>query len=117
MKTMQEMFDTVLAHARRQQARSVINGQCAYRGKNGLMYFVGCLIPNELYQPVMEGRSCRSQFIVTVLYGLGYDDNFCRELQLIHDTFLPPDWEYHFRQTATTYGLEYKHAVESASPV
>lgn len=33
---------------------------CAYRGENGAMCAVGCLIPDEMYTPHIEGNAIKS---------------------------------------------------------
>lgn len=55
--TPQEIFDTVVAHLRRQGRRAVtgVYNGCAYRTSDGLRCAVGCLISDELYKPEMEG--------------------------------------------------------------
>ena len=54
--TEQEIFDTVLAHLREQgKAAATDDGGCRYRGADGTACAVGCLIPDELYDPVIEG--------------------------------------------------------------
>ena len=54
--TGQEIFDTVLAHLRKQgRASRTIAGGCRYRGPDGTACAVGCLIPDELYDPMIEG--------------------------------------------------------------
>lgn len=45
-------------HLTQQKARAMGGSQgtsCRYRGDNGTMCAVGCLIPDELYHPHMEG--------------------------------------------------------------
>jgi hypothetical protein len=60
---LQPLFDEIVAHLRKQNARSLNVSQltgasgCAYRGDNGLTCAVGCLIPDELYSPFIEGSS------------------------------------------------------------
>ena len=54
--TEQEIFDTVLTHLREQgEAATSAGGSCRYRGANGTACAVGCLIPDELYDPLIEG--------------------------------------------------------------
>ena len=54
--TEQEIFDTVLEHLREQgKAAANAEGSCQYRGANGTACAVGCLIPDELYDPLIEG--------------------------------------------------------------
>lgn len=63
--TLQEVFDKVAAHLLTQNARSgkypfgdetdEDNFECQYRGENGRMCAVGCLISNDKYHPGFEG--------------------------------------------------------------
>lgn len=54
--TEQEIFDTVLTHLREQgEAATSAGDSCRYRGANGTACAVGCLIPDELYDPLIEG--------------------------------------------------------------
>lgn len=56
--TEQEIFDTVLTHLREQgKAAATDDGDCKYRGTRGTACAVGCLIPDELYNPLIEGLS------------------------------------------------------------
>ena len=56
--TNQEIYDDVLAHLRK-QGKAAVNtgGDCQYRGASGTSCAVGCLIPDELYDPLIEGLS------------------------------------------------------------
>lgn len=55
-KSEQEVFDMVAAHLKRQRARSVrgTTTTCAYRGQEGRSCAVGCLIPDDRYDPCMD---------------------------------------------------------------
>ena len=54
--TAQEIFDTVLEHLREQgKASTNRSGECRYRGEGGTACAVGCLIPDEMYDPMIEG--------------------------------------------------------------
>ena len=62
MLTLQEIFDKVSRHLLQQKARSMMSSStggsqlCAYRGTNGLCCAVGFLIPDDKYNPKMEGN-------------------------------------------------------------
>lgn len=53
MSEAQTLFETIVRHlfAQGEKSTKVINGKerCAYRGSNGLMCAVGCVIPDDLY--------------------------------------------------------------------
>lgn len=55
--TSQELFDYVTSFLLKQgeQSRGP-GGACAYRGRDGLMCAVGCVVPDEFYSPSMEGE-------------------------------------------------------------
>ncbi len=54
MPTKQETFDTVYKHLVTQGRPSIKEDQCLYRGPKNRTCAVGCLIPDELYDPKME---------------------------------------------------------------
>lgn len=56
----QEIFDTVAKHLFKQGQRATDPDggvMCSYRGANGTKCAVGVLIPDELYDAVMEGKT------------------------------------------------------------
>lgn len=59
--TAQEIFDKVINHLL-QQGGPALNYNydddpvCRYRSNNGLKCAVGCLIPDDQYDPLMEGK-------------------------------------------------------------
>lgn len=59
MKTNREIFDTVKAHLLQQDDRAFDpdSGACRYRDQKGRKCAVGCVIPDELYNPLMEGAT------------------------------------------------------------
>lgn len=103
----QEIFDKVATHLLTQGKQSRLNpedtrGICAYRSKDGSKCAAGCLIPDDVYDPRMEGN-----LITTLIGGVWLGDEllnfdlpsffgkhagFIRSLQMTHDAFMPPDW-------------------------
>lgn len=63
--TPQEIFDKVATHLFTQgvQSRNKNGGTCLYRGPNNTSCAVGCLIPDELYDPEMDGFYDGEKFI------------------------------------------------------
>lgn len=63
----QELFNKVIAHLTEQNARAVArNGDsCRYRSAAGLKCAIGCLIPDELYDPSIEGMG-----VTPLLFGM-----------------------------------------------
>lgn len=93
-----EVFDKVKTHLLSQMLRSVDTAgrMCAYRGAGGLKCAVGCLIPDDLYTPKIEGGGPFSPKLDLILDKLGLGDvemkSFLSELQRIHDNFAAEDW-------------------------
>lgn len=57
----QEVFDTVVRHLAKQGRRAVVADAdhgyvCRYHTPDGLKCAVGCLIPDDQYNPAIEGR-------------------------------------------------------------
>lgn len=59
----QQVYDTVATHllAQGRPAKAVFKSvvQCAYRDHHGFKCAVGCLIPDDMYDPEMEGKTAR----------------------------------------------------------
>lgn len=66
----QEIFNTVATHLLTQNARSMgtapqMEGRgCLYRGENGRMCAVGCLIKDEFYDPILENEPVRDPDVI-----------------------------------------------------
>lgn len=125
----QEIYDKVKAHLLTQGKKSeakTISGQCLYRSPDGLQCAAGCLIPDELYDPEMEGArvpKCAEELLSTdsddndtrrtamignalVKAGINVRDvPFIERLQRIHDHFSPDCWSYELHRLAYTYSL------------
>lgn len=94
---LQQTFDRVALHLRRQGRPSVrhtpmsvgkpqITYGGAYRGDGGCSCAAGCLIPDSLYSPSMEGAGVADdQPAGIVLSSLGHDLQLVLQLQLLHD--------------------------------
>lgn len=52
----QQAFDTITNHLYTQKVRATHDNGCSYRGNNGTMCAVGCVLPDEFY--VSEMDSC-----------------------------------------------------------
>jgi hypothetical protein len=114
--TPQEIFDTVARHLFTQgtQAFDADVARCQYRGPNGTKCAVGCLIPDEAYDPEMEG------WIAKALWQAFKDKpgfpqwaaaevSLLVRLQGVHDTAYAWENESSLRsmlaEVAATYGL------------
>ena len=63
----QTIYDTVCAHLAQQKQRAASNGKCLYRTPDGMRCAVGCLIPDELYDPRMDDPYLFSTAIESVI--------------------------------------------------
>lgn len=66
-KARQQVFDTVLAHLRKQGAPAIHDGGCVYRAENGNRCAIGCLIADTDYDPLMEHKSADNARVFAVL--------------------------------------------------
>jgi len=129
--TKQEIFDKVVAHLRQQGVKCASTEQgeelCAYRGADGTKCAIGALIPDELYDPKVEGasvgallnvglpdlRTPESVRIADFLSRLTKWDHdtqcaiFLDGLQRIHDGWPPIDWEREFGNFAKVWNLNF----------
>lgn len=95
--TLQEIFDKVVTHLLKQNARAVDwDGSCQYRAPDGKMCAVGCLIEDSNYSSKLEGRVVGKirDSIPNVLEGgdIGKKVELLKALQMIHDESLPTSW-------------------------
>ena len=117
--TDQEIFTKVATHLLTQGKRSERffddDGEpgCAYRSAAGLMCAVGCLIPDELYEPAIEGCTVAGDVVQSVLREAGIragygerTDSLLYELQNIHDYEEPYKWKLCLETMAKTFKLE-----------
>ena len=107
----QEIFDTVVKHLRKQNARSTFCRDtidvCAYRGINGTKCAVGCLIPDDVYDISMEGVGVYGIVYNNKLQFLANNIELCRDLQHIHDSISIMEWEDMFQRVSISHNLIY----------
>lgn len=117
----QKVFDRVVTHLRTQNAQSLGNYGCAYRGEDGAKCAAGCLIREEDYSKNLEGKAVWARSVYEALdpdlqlsrdncnYNTGTyqndDATFLRQLQTIHDEFTVEQWERCFSIFAQEHGL------------
>lgn len=116
----QQIFDKVATHLLTQNERSVdIDGDCQYRDPQGRSCAVGCLIPDEFYNPAFEGAQVSSamkygrknSLLANALEGAGIDVGnpttikLLAELQHMHDNDSPYGWPEDLRDIAMKFGL------------
>lgn len=115
--TRQEIFNRIWTHLN-QQKRPAINkeGGCVYRYKTKtrtLSCAIGCLIPDELYDPEMENDGVDNLFEqfpkVRKLLGARNAD-FLSRLQIAHDSYLHSagikKWRIAMKTIAENYKLK-----------
>lgn len=103
--TEQEVFDFVAGHLRGQGMQSIFAASCAYRGGYGVMCAAGCLIPDSMYHPDMEGRIWES--ISEILGGLEHC-SLIESLQICHDLDYRFDFEHGLKKVADKHNLKYR---------
>lgn len=88
----QKIFDTVVQHLAKQGKRSYNDNiiGCAYRAPGGLSCAVGCLIPDDLYDPKMDREATDYGSLIESFPEIeeyfGTDNNqLLIDLQGIHD--------------------------------
>jgi len=125
------VFDRVRKFAKDQGKKSLDDDhewdgeECRYRNKDGLKCFVGCLIPDDRYDPSTEGKDVCNRTVLDQIPEfdgiiLPSDDptyrslmtenvrraiEFLGDLQAIHDGFEPDEWEDEFEEMAKQYGF------------
>ena len=109
--TNQDIFNKVTAHLLTQKVRStMIAGSCAYRGENNTSCAIGCLIKDEAYSKSLEYRVYNHETVQAALIqsGLSLDGEVCEllgDLQNIHDTRAPENWEAELIKCAEKFDL------------
>lgn len=87
----QVVFDIVAEHLLKQNERSENEDHiCLYRGPRGLKCAVGCLIPDDKYNSIMENTPW--DILVDCEIVPSINSVLIRKLQVIHDIFAPKDW-------------------------
>lgn len=111
MCSKQETFNIVVDHLRQQNERATVVGEgtnsCAYRGDNNTMCAVGCLIPDEEYNPELEGKTIFSSEVQDLVKQLGHDLLLVGDLQYVHDAKDIKVWEAGFQAIANLHDLIY----------
>ena len=103
--TLQGIFDRVSVHLLRQGKRSHSGIICLYRGDDGCMCAIGCLIPDAVYDTAMEDR-CADHLIKE--FGFHELAPFSGDLTLLqkfHDNIIPSFWGLELRKFAADRSL------------
>lgn len=115
-RSRQRTFNKVVKHLRKQGRQSLdttmvlgMDGcPCRYKitvDGEVLKCAVGCLIPDQVYDTWMEGLPVLEGRMRTLVSHLGHDYQLLSELQVLHDTRDPHQWEVGFERIADAYGL------------
>ena len=79
--SLQDIFDLVAAHLMTQGVVSEDqSGQCVYRSPDNLKCAIGCLIPDDAYDPKLEGREGNHPI---VLRALGFNTRVDHRIELL----------------------------------
>ena len=127
MYTLQDAFDKMVRHLLSQGKRSYGNipdeadhpgtEGCLYRGPDGLMCAVGCLISDEDYDPRMENSTPLMPSMEMWMAANFAEDireraeSVLSWVQDIHDNIEPEGWEDALRKAAGLYDLSMPKAV------
>lgn len=109
----QDIFNTVVAHLRKQQAKATKeelgNTVCVYRTSTGLKCAVGGLLLDEEYSPAMEtGNGVNRLFMdyPRIAERLGLDNmRLLESLQFVHDHCDVYKWEGCLQSVAESHDL------------
>ena len=120
MKTNQQIFDQVAKHLLKQMKKSYLPGTvvtCAYRGEQGVMCAVGCLLTE--YDKSIENKNVRAILIdyPEIAQAAGITLNSCSlltDLQHLHDGREVTHWYYELGQLAKEFDLDPKVLIEVA---
>lgn len=121
----QQVFDKVATHLLRQgrKSQNVGRGQCksfcAYRGDDGTTCAVGCLIPDDRYNPALEGLAAqRFAVLDTIRDTVDLNETtktLLTELQDLHDNSPVETWHLGLERLANRYNLS-TSALEKTPP-
>ena len=114
----QTVFDKVVKHLLTQKRRSKDKKRCAYRGKDGDMCAVGCLISDKAYDPEIEGFSISHFGVREELAESGVPiyskmNILLIYLQYIHDKCPIGLWKTYMQNLAKQHNLTWKDEHEA----
>lgn len=112
--TTQAIFDRVATHLLTQNAPALnADGGCVYRGMQGLQCAVGCLIPDDKYDPYIEGESVSDDAVRSMLPFEVTEEQLelLTDLQMTHDDVPPHTWPLSLEMLARRHGLNFNPPV------
>ncbi len=88
--TTQECYEAIRAYFNQPGAvLASTHNSCRYRTEEGAKCAVGCLIPDELYSPALEGSGIDKDWLIShreiAEIVVGVDLKFLRSAQVLHD--------------------------------
>jgi hypothetical protein len=96
----QEIYETVKQHLLTQNSKAIVfdgeNQSCAYRTPDNKKCAVGCLIKNEFYFPLIEGKEIYNNLVKdSLILSVKYLPNMSmmNALQHLHDRHEVKDWK------------------------
>jgi hypothetical protein len=112
----QEAFTTIVTHLAKQakKALSVGDGSasyCMYRSPEGLKCALGCLIPDDLYEPAMDsGMGMQASLLLDRYPALkkvlsDVDVQMLGDMQFLHDSCIVSEWGTDARVMADRHHL------------
>ena len=119
MNRLQKLFDRVARHLLTQGVRSArAVGGCLYRGPDGTMCAIGCLIDNKQYSTTLENHpltrvnAVRKAVEKSLGWALTTDEvDLLKALQVIHDDAPEDSWEDELVLLAKYHGLS-THGID-----
>jgi hypothetical protein len=117
--THQEIFNKVARHLLVQNKEAMDDKlTCMYRNDDGLKCAIGCLIPDELYTPDIEGTGINDgggDEVWAILVQAGFnkeeDEELLSALQWLHDGQPPETWRERLRYMAAEFKLEFREEL------
>lgn len=114
MLSKQEIFDKVEQHLLSQgkKAKEIMTGKCKYKTLDNLKCAVGCLIPDELYDPQIEGNKVSLDPTIPIgqiLFKAGIPPNdgtiefMLDDLQRTHDFYSVEEWPTRLKELRAKY--------------
>lgn len=104
--TAQEVFDQVATHLLKQNKKSENLVRCAYRGPDGLKCAAGCLISDQEYDELMEGKPWH-MLVDSGDCPVEHHSLICT-LQKVHDEGSVEDWSTLLQAVATKFNLIFR---------
>ena len=112
--SIKQIINKVENHLLKQNAKSLNSeANCRYRGDNGMSCAIGCLLPDEIYDPLIEGKGVLSDILKARLTHVVGVQNTAKnkklellgELQDVHDMYFVEHWPEELAKLRIEYGI------------